>query len=234
MRLHCRTSVRTSGRDFAQDGEGGPLPLGSAPVSHYFSPDVPAASEPREIDVVLRGRRVTVRTDRGVFSGDRLDPGTAVLLGTVPDPPPTGTFLDLGCGWGPVALALAQAAPQARVLAVDVNPRALELTHRNAADLGCSGVETVEPEALLAREPDLALDLVWSNPPIRVGKPALHAMLATWLPRLAPGGSAYLVVSKNLGADSLQRWVVDQLGQATERVASSKGFRVLRVDAATA
>src|SRR5690606_22567153 len=110
-------------------------------VSHYFSPDVPGPSEPREIDVVLRGRQVRVRTDRGVFSGDRLDPGTAVLLSHVPDPPPSGTFLDLGCGWGPVALALAQAAPKARVLAVDVSARALELTGRNADALGCENVE---------------------------------------------------------------------------------------------
>lgn len=200
-------------------------------MSHYFSPEVSGPSEPREIDVVLRGRRARVTTDRGVFSGDRLDPGTAVLLSAVGDPPPSGTFLDLGCGWGPIAIALAQAAPQARVLAVDVNPRALELTRRNAEALGCSGIETADPDRLLAAEPGLMVDLIWSNPPIRVGKEALHALLRTWLPRLAPDGAASLVVSKNLGADSLQRWIETDLGQSTTRIASSKGFRVLRVTA---
>ncbi|WP_420112271.1 class I SAM-dependent methyltransferase [Pseudactinotalea sp.] len=197
-------------------------------MSHYFSSDSPAASAPREIDVVLRGRSVRVTTDRGVFSGDRLDPGTAVLLSHVPDPPPTGTVLDLGCGWGPIALSLAAASPQARVIGVDVNPRALALTSQNATALGLA-VEVAEPDALLAAEPDLALDLLWSNPPIRVGKDVLHAMLRTWLPRLAPDGVAHLVVSKNLGADSLQRWIAAELGLDVTRTASSKGFRVLSV-----
>ena len=197
-------------------------------MTHYFSADSPDPLRPREIEVTLRGRRATVTTDRGVFSGDRLDPGTAVLLDAVPDPPPSGTMLDLGCGWGPIALALALAAPGRAVLAVDVNPRALALTARNAQALGCA-VETHEPETLLAAEPDLQLDVIWSNPPIRIGKDALHAMLRTWLPRLAPDGVAYLVVSKNLGADSLQRWIGDDLGLDTHRRSSSKGFRVLRV-----
>ena len=215
--------MRRSDSDFAQG-----LRFGS--VSHYFSSDSPSPSQPREIEVVLRGRPVRVHTDRGVFSGDRLDPGTAVLLAHVPDPPPSGTFLDLGCGWGPIALSLAAASPRARVIGVDVNARALELTARNAAALG-RAVEVAEPGALLAAEPDLTLDLLWSNPPIRVGKEALHAMLRVWLPRLAPDGVAHLVVSKNLGADSLQRWIAAELGQPVTRTASSKGFRVLSVSA---
>lgn len=199
-------------------------------MSHYFSSDSPGPSRLREIDVVLRGRSARVSTDRGVFSGDRLDPGTAVLLAHVPDPPPTGTFLDLGCGWGPIALSMATASPQARVIGVDVNPRALELTARNASALGL-GVEVAEPDTLLTAEPDLAIDLLWSNPPIRVGKDAMHAMLRTWLPRLTPDGVAHLVVSKNLGADSLMRWIGSNLDLAVTRTASSKGFRVLSVAA---
>jgi 16S rRNA (guanine1207-N2)-methyltransferase len=186
-----------------------------------------APSQPRSIDVVLRGRPVSVTSDRGVFSAERLDPGTAVLLAEVPDPPATGTLLDLGCGWGPITLALALASPQARVLGVDVNPRALALTAQTARSLGADGVEVADPEALLAAEPDLRLDAIWSNPPIRVGKPVLHAMLRAWLPRLAPGAVAHLVVGKNLGADSLQRWIEAELGLPTTRVASARGFRVL-------
>lgn len=196
-------------------------------MTHYFSADSPELVDPVEIEVTLRGRPLRVTTDRGVFSGERLDPGTAVLLETVPDPGP-GTLLDLGCGWGPIAIALAQASPAARVLAIDVNPRALALTARNAGAAGCA-IEVAEPDALLAAEPELRLDALWSNPPIRIGKEPLHAMLRTWLPRLAPDGVGHLVVSKNLGADSLQRWVVTELGFDVEKIASRKGFRVLRV-----
>lgn len=165
-------------------------------------------------------------TDNGVFSSDRLDPGTTVLLQQVPDPPVSGTFLDLGCGWGPLAIALAAAAPSARVLAVDVNPRALALTRHNASAAG-HRVQTSTPEELLAAEPRLQVDLIWSNPPIRIGKQNLHRLLHTWLPRLTPEGAAYLVVNKNLGADSLQRWISAELGLDAERIASRNGFRVL-------
>ncbi|WP_159621846.1 class I SAM-dependent methyltransferase [Ruania rhizosphaerae] len=196
--------------------------------SHYFtSPEGPGRR--RTLTVTIRGTQVQVQVDSGVFSADRLDPGTTVLLETVGDPPPSGILLDLGCGWGPVALALAQASPAARVLAVDVNDRALELTRLNGAG---HHIEAWQPEELLAAKPDLRLDALWSNPPIRIGKPALHRLLRTWLPRLRPGALAHLVVAKNLGSDSLQRWIGAELGLPVERIASSKGFRVLQVQGA--
>lgn len=200
-------------------------------MSHYFTNEPAAASTPRTLTVTLRGTQVEVTTDAGVFSATRLDPGTTVLLNHAGDPPPSGTVLDLGCGWGPISLALAMASPAARVLAVDVNARALELTAANAERLGLTTIETYPPEALLAAEPELTLDAIWSNPPIRVGKAVLHEMLRTWLPRLAPGGQARLVVAKNLGADSLQRWIAAELALPVERTASAKGYRILTVTA---
>lgn len=198
-------------------------------MSHYFDARPAGAGRPRSIRVTLRGTEMEVLTDRGVFSGDRLDPGTAVLLRTVDDPPSTGTLVDLGCGWGPIALAMAQASPRARVVAVDVNERALALTAANAERLGLQNVETWSPEDLLAAEPGLTITELWSNPPIRVGKAALHELLRTWLPRLDSGAVAHLVAQRNLGADSLHRWLEADLGMATERTASAKGFRVLTV-----
>ncbi|WP_235912241.1 class I SAM-dependent methyltransferase [Ruania zhangjianzhongii] len=200
-------------------------------MGHYFTNEPEAASAPRTLTVNLHGRQVDVTTDAGVFSATRLDPGTTVLLSHAGDPPPSGTVLDLGCGWGPISLALAMARPQVRVLAVDVNTRALELTAANAERLGLRNVETFTPETLLAAEPDLVLDAIWSNPPIRVGKAVLHELLRTWLPRLAPGASAQLVVAKNLGADSLQRWITAELALPAERTTSVKGYRILVVTA---
>ncbi|WP_277049327.1 class I SAM-dependent methyltransferase [Ruania albidiflava] len=198
-------------------------------MGHYFTNEPGAQHAPRTLTVTLRGRQVQVTTDAGVFSTSRLDPGTTVLLAQAGEVPPSGTLLDLGCGWGPIALTMAMASPGARVLAVDVNTRALELTAQNAEHLGLVNVVTATPEDVLAAEPDLRLDAIWSNPPIRVGKAVLHEMLRTWLPRLAPGASAQLVVAKNLGSDSLQRWITSDLGLPTSRRASAKGFRVLQV-----
>lgn len=195
---------------------------------HYFSARPASPAETRTIDVVLRGRPVRVRTAPGVFSGDRLDPGTRVLLDAVPDPAPTGTLVDLGCGWGPITLALADAAPDARVVAVDVNERARDLTARNATALGHGNVVVAGPDDAADLVAD-GIDELWSNPPIRIGKQALHELLRTWLGRLAPGGRALLVVSKNLGGDSLHRWIESELALPTSRLASAKGFRVLDV-----
>lgn len=196
----------------------------------YFTPSPGAAMHERTHSFVIRGVDHRVTTASGIFSADRLDKGTQVLLDHVPDPPGQGTFLDLGCGWGPIALALADAAPRARVLAADVNERALELTARNAAAAGRAGVHVEESSALRSRleREGARIDLIWSNPPVRIGKEGLHALLSDWLGLLADDGEAWLVVNRNLGADSLVRWLADR-SWAVSRTASSKGFRVLRV-----
>jgi len=198
-------------------------------TDHYFSAEPASAGDTRALTVTLAGREVEVLTAGGVFSGDRLDLGTRVLLREVPDPP-AGELLDLGCGWGPVALTMALLAPTARVWAVDINPRARELTARNAARLGLHMVRTVAPEAV---PDDVRFTAIWSNPPIRIGKPALHALLAQWLPRLDAGACAHLVVQRHLGADSLAQWLSadlgDRVGLTVVRAGSAKGYRVLRV-----
>ena len=175
--------------------------------------------------MLLGDLHLELATDSGVFSSRRLDPGTRLLVEAAPPPPMAGDLLDLGCGYGPIACALAHRAPGATVWAVDVNARALELTARNAAHLGLGGVHPVQPDAV----PDsVRFAGIWSNPPVRVGKAALHRLLADWLSRLQPDGSAWLVVHRHLGADSLATWLGGE-GWAVTRVASKRGYRILRV-----
>lgn len=196
------------------------------PTDHYFTDAPPAAAEQRrQLQTRLAGRDVTVETAGGIFSPGGLDKATAILLDEVPQPPSAGDLLDIGCGWGPIALTLAMRSPEATVWAVDVTERALDLTRRNAAALGLDNVRTARPDDVPA---DLPFAAIWSNPPIRIGKPAVQELLSTWLPRLAKGADAHLVIGKNLGADGYCRWVTAELGLPTERVATSKGFRVLR------
>jgi 16S rRNA G1207 methylase RsmC len=198
------------------------------PPEHYFSATPGGELVTRTISVQLAGRALDVTTSNGIFSPERVDVGTQVLLGNVPPPPPGGNLLDLGCGWGPIALTLAMDSPRATVWAVDVNQRALDLVRRNAEALGLSNVNAVTPDDVPA---DLALMTIWSNPPIRVGKNELHSMLLHWLPRLEPGTDAWLVVQRNLGSDSLHRWLQAELPEdfAIVRAATNKGYRVLRV-----
>ena len=192
---------------------------------HYFDADPAVPSRPAQVELSLPYFRASLCVDRGVFAAGGVDPGTLELLKTAPGPPPAGDPLDLGCGYGPIACALAHRAPGATVWAVDVNSRALELTARNAAHLGLGGVHPVQPDAV----PDsVRFAGIWSNPPVRVGKAALHRLLADWLPRLQPDGSAWLVVHRHLGADSLATWLGGE-GWAVTRVASKRGYRILRV-----
>ncbi|MBX3091568.1 MAG: class I SAM-dependent methyltransferase [Cryobacterium sp.] len=195
---------------------------------HYFSSSPVSALQFRPIHVTLNGLEVELTTANGVFSPERIDTGTHVLLSNTPPAPPGGQLLDLGCGWGPIALSLALESPHSTVWAVDVNERALELVRRNASSLGLGNVNACTPEDV---PDDIEFMTIRSNPPIRVGKNELHHMLERWLPRLESGADAWLVVQRNLGSDSLHRWLDGTLADdfTVSRAATSKGYRVLRV-----
>jgi 16S rRNA (guanine1207-N2)-methyltransferase len=196
--------------------------------SHYFTAQPSAAHRPGLVRVVLPDLYLELATDSGVFSPGRLDPGTRLLLEEAPAPPPTGDILDLGCGYGPIACALAARAPGATVWAVDVNERALALCAANAASAGLSNVRCVLPDA---GEVPSRLAGIWSNPPVRIGKGPLHAMLREWLARLTPEAAATLVMGRNLGADSLHAWLEKAEGWSVTRLAARSGYRLLRVTA---
>jgi 16S rRNA (guanine1207-N2)-methyltransferase len=198
--------------------------------SQYFAEQPAAAHRPGTVHLVLPDMHLALATDSGVFSPGRLDPGTRLLLDAAPPPPPDGDLLDLGTGYGPLALALAKRSPGARIWAVDVNKRALELCAGNAASAGLANVRCVAAPGAGQYSQSLpaSYQLIWSNPPIRIGKQALHSMLTGWLGRLAPGAAAYLVVQRNLGSDSLQRWLADT-GFDASRYAARAGYRVLEV-----
>jgi 16S rRNA (guanine1207-N2)-methyltransferase len=197
---------------------------------HYFSadPSVPFSREPFSCEVW--GRRLDLVSGSGVYSRGRLDGGTAVLFRET-EPPGPGEVLDLGTGYGVIGLGIVAAwrahgvPPEAgQVTGVEVNQRALLLARENAGALGLQDrYRAVAPDDV----PDeVRFDELWSNPPIRIGKQALHALLLHWFARLRPDGRAVMVVGKNLGGDSLQSWLTDQ-GHPTTRLASAKGFRVL-------
>ena len=194
-------------------------------ASHYFDQSPTAPSRPRAVFLHVRELALELQADSGVFGSRGVDLGTLALLREAPSPPPAGDILDLGSGYGPIAIALASQAPGARVWAVDVNERALELTRANAARAGTPNVTAGRPDEVPA---GIRFAAIYSNPPVRVGKGPLHELLLRWLPRLEPGASAYLVVQRNLGADSLAMWLATQ-GYVVRRLKSKKGYRVLQV-----
>jgi 16S rRNA (guanine1207-N2)-methyltransferase len=202
-------------------------PLSTPKRGHYFDPAPEAASKPRTIYLHVGDLAIELQGDRGVFGSRGIDLGTLTLLKEAPLPPPHGDLLDLGSGYGPIAIALARLSPAARVWAVDVNERALQLTRANAAAAKTPNVVACLPDEVPA---DVRFAAIYSNPPVRVGKGPLHDLLQRWLPLLKPGAKAYLVVQRHLGSDSLAAWLAAQ-GFSVQRLKSKKGYRVLSVGA---
>lgn len=213
-----------------------PMPAPSAPDGppgpggeHYFSASPTSGSRPDTVRLTLPDLTLDLTTDRGVFSPTRIDPGTKLLLSEIQDRAPDvgrrrRVVVDLGCGYGPIALTLASRHPEDRVLAVDVNGRARALCATNAERLGLE-VEVCPPEDV---PESLPIDHLVSNPPIRIGKPALQTLLAEWLDRLDEHGRAHLVVRRQLGADSLAAWLLGR-GHTVARLRSRQGYRVLEI-----
>ncbi len=196
----------------------------AAPGSHYFDEEPTTESAPRDVSLLLPDMNLTLRTDRGVFGYNRIDAGTKLLLLKAPPPSATGDLLDIGCGTGAIALTMARRAPNATVWAIDVNERARDLCATNAELNGIGNVRVCSPDDVPA---DVRFATIWSNPAIRIGKPALHEMLSRWFGCLTADGEALMVVHKHLGGDSLRAWLTEN-GYPTTRLASASGYRILR------
>lgn len=203
------------------------MPSPGSSDSHYFDAAPATSSSPRTIELVLPDLFLELSTDSGVFSAQQVDGGTRILLKDHPPlaslPTAPAHILDLGCGYGPIALSAAKRAPDAHVWGVDVNERALELAQSNAASNGIENVTFGRADQIPAEQ---HFDLILSNPPIRVGKQVLRDLLATWLDRLTPQGRAWMVVQKHLGSDSLAAWLTEQ-GWETTRLSSKAAYRIL-------
>lgn len=194
---------------------------------HYFSSDPAAPKKIVSLSIDVGGTQVRLDAASGTFSSGRLDSGTAVLLKESEHFPKDGNVLDIGCGWGPIGISIAMLSPSTRVFGIDINQRSVEQSNLNSKLNNLTNFTATKPEAL---DPDIKFSAIWSNPPIRVGKQVLHELMKTYIPRLEPGGKAVLVVSKNLGADSFQRWLQTQFPEASvTRLSTDKGYRVIQL-----
>lgn len=197
------------------------------PQQHYFSEQPQTDAKTHSVEFELEGTVFNLTAASGTFSSTRLDSGTRVLLKESALFPDSGTVLDIGCGWGPISLAVATLRPETEVFGLDVNSRSLELAQANAAALKLKNFKAVRAEQI---PNELLFDGIWSNPPIRVGKAVLHQLMQTWIPRLKPGASAMLVVQKQLGADSFQKWLAETFTEFdVAKQSIDKGYRVIRV-----
>ena len=188
----------------------------------YYTREPASESRPVSCAFEYRGHALRFTTDAGVFSRGELDPGSRLLLDALPVL--RGDVLDLGCGWGPVGIAVAAANPEARVTLVDVNLRALRLSEENARQNQVR-VTCLESDGFGALSG--SFDAVITNPPIRAGKQVIYGMFADARKHLRPGGSLYLVIRKQQGAESCLRYL-QTLFPRVEKLRRSAGYWVLQ------
>ena len=192
----------------------------------YYTAEPSSASRPVETNFAFRGRELRFTTDAGVFSKGELDQGTRILLDALPDLGGAGTLLDLGCGWGAIGVSLASAYAGLQVTMADVNRRAVGLAGANAAANGVADrCRAVESDGFAALQGE-RFDAVVTNPPIRAGKATIYQMFADAKEHLNSGGSLYLVIRKQQGAESCIKYLKTLYAQV-EKLDRSAGFWVI-------
>jgi len=194
-------------------------------MDHYFSRDAGPPADPQRTTVRLGSEPLALWTARGVFSWRSLDRGTELLIAAL-EVAPGERILDLGCGYGPLAVYVSRHEPTAEVIATDVNPRAVELAARNLEQYGRSAWSCLLADAL-APFGDAPLDVIATNPPIRAGWRVVFPMVDDAPRVLRPGGRFYAVARTRQGADTLMKRIAGAFGNC-EIVRRGSGYKVMR------
>ena len=190
---------------------------------HYYSENPNSAHKPRTFTDTVLGQTLTFHTDAGVFSRDGVDTGSRILMEAAG--PLSGKVLDMGAGWGAVGITVAKAYPDTFVTMAEINSRAIELIHKNMAANGVSNCETVATDGYA--NVTGVYDFILTNPPIRAGKSVIYQMFADAREHLAPDGAMFIVIRKQQGAPSAQKYLAT-LFSDVRIVEKEAGFWILR------
>lgn len=186
---------------------------------HYYSKNPQTTSKPQEWAYTLRGEKIHFQTDSGVFSKNEVDFGSRLLIEAFEDSSVEGPVLDVGCGYGPIGIAIAKSFPRKKVHMVDVNARAIELAKKNALRNNADNVEIYESDGLSAVSEE-GFSAIVTNPPIRAGKETVFRFYEEASEKVAPGGSLWVVIQKKQGAPSTEEKLIELFGNC--RVADKK------------
>ena len=193
-------------------------------MSHYYINDNNLKNERRTFSYDYRGKRINFTSDLGVFSKDRLDFGTHVLLQSLPDLSNKKSLLDVGCGVGCIGVSIAKAYPNLEVTMIDVNERCIDLSRKNSLD---NKVNTKVLCSNLYENISEMYDVLISNPPIRAGKKVVLGVVEEGYNHLNNGGEVYIVIQKKQGADSMKKRMEEVFGNV-DVVDKDKGYFIFR------
>lgn len=194
-------------------------------ADHYYTNKPCAAHDEQHFTFVLRGHEFRFTTDAGVFSRDRVDFGSLLLIENM-EIPKQARVLDVGCGYGPIGLTAAMLATEGKVTMIDVNERAADLARRNAEHNGIRNVEVRVSDVYSAVQQE-TFDVILTNPPIRAGKEIVHRIFTEGYELLADGGTMWVVIQKKQGAPSALKKLQETYRQVDE-VDREKGYSIFR------
>ncbi|AKU26843.1 class I SAM-dependent methyltransferase [Anoxybacillus geothermalis] len=193
---------------------------------HYYSAAPTSERNPQTWTFTLRGHEFRFTTDSGVFSKRGVDFGTQLLIETFEEPEVAGDLLDVGCGYGPIGLALAKSFPNRLVQMIDVNERALELARENKRANHIDNVRIYQSD-LFSEVGEQRFAAVVTNPPIRAGKRVVHAIFEQSRDHLLDGGELWVVIQKKQGAPSaLEK--LKELFPFVEVASKKKGYYIIK------
>ncbi|MFZ3578079.1 class I SAM-dependent methyltransferase [Virgibacillus sp. DJP39] len=193
---------------------------------HYFSQKPQSKSSPKTWSYQLREKEYTFTSDYGVFSKNEIDYGSRLLIDHFVEPNKSGSVLDLGCGYGPIGITIADTYPDRKVVFADVNERAIKLAEQNAEQNKVRNTEFVKSDRF-SNLADYTFASIVTNPPIRAGKQVVHAMIEESRRVLDESGEFWIVIQKKQGAPSAKEKVTSVFGNV-EVVAKDKGYFLFR------
>lgn len=195
-------------------------------AEQYFTENPTASHDEHHVNYHLNGINLNLTTDAGVFSKNRVDYGSGVLIEQMLDQDlPGGNILDVGCGYGPIGLFAAKKWPDRQVDMVDVNERAMDLARRNAAANGAGNVNIFASDRY--QEVTGQYAMIVTNPPIRAGKAIWSSILSEAKDHLLEGGILLVVIQKKQGAPSAKKLMAAAFGNC-EILTRDKGYYILK------
>ena len=195
-------------------------------MGHYFDKNPEISSQVREISFTLFDKKYTYYTDNGVFSKSRIDEGTYIFLKVLVPLGLSGRILDLGCGYGPIGLTIAQNSKEARVDLADINSRALALASKSGDRLNLNSRVTFLHSDIYEKI-EGPYDSIVVNPPIRAGKVVTYSMYSGARQRLIDGGSLYVVIRKKQGAESAFKYL-ETVFENVSVLHKEKGYWIIK------
>jgi len=194
-------------------------------MGHYFINDPNLKSNKKQINYTFLGENIILNSDNGVFSKDRIDFGTNVLLNSLEDLNAINTVLDVGCGIGIIGISLSKKYSNLQVQMIDVNEKAISLANENIKLnklKNCSAYMSY----IYSNVAD-CFDLIITNPPIRAGKEVVHSIASEAKEHLNINGMFYAVVQKKQGADSFKKKLEEVYGNV-EIVNKESGYMIFK------